>query len=111
MWCTRCYTLRMAGTVRKSVPLSRADRDGLQALRTDLAWQEAALEIAGVEVSETPSEAEVLHALVQVGNRVLADRVTEKEMEAGYAELAATETAEDRELARALSRRAAARIE
>ena len=92
---------------RKSVPLTADDAADVATLRVDLFWQQAAQEVAGVRLSESPSEAEALQALVAVGRRVLADRVAEQRMETGYAELAATQVDEDRALARATGRRTA----
>jgi hypothetical protein len=97
----------MAAKVRKSVPLTRDDTAGVERLRIDIAWREAALEIAGVELSESPSEAEALHALVTVGRSVLSDRAKEKTMAAGYAALAQARDDEDRAVARATGRRTA----
>jgi hypothetical protein len=110
----------MTGNVRKSVPLSPADLDGLRALRTDLAWREVAMEITGADLSATPSEAEALHALVEVGRRVIearvaeaegaAERETEQETEqdaeyAAYVAYAKTITDEDRAITRGFSLR------
>jgi hypothetical protein len=100
----------MAATkIRKSVPLTAADTQSVASLRGDISWQEAALEIAGIELSPDPSEAEALHALVAVGRSVLADRVSEKTMASGYAALAESYTDEDRDLSRASGRRTARR--
>lgn len=95
--------------VRKSVPLGDADLAGLAALRTDVTWREAAMEIDGTELSATPSEAEALQAMVAIGRRAIQARAQERELEAGYAALAASAGREDREVARSLSRRTAAR--
>jgi hypothetical protein len=98
----------MAATkIRKSVPLSEDDVAGVESLRADASWQEAAIEVAGVELSGTPSEAEALHALIEVGRTVIAGRVSEKRMAAGYAALAASQTKEDYEIGRATGRRTA----
>ena len=99
----------MTGRVRKSVPLSKDDLSGLAALRSDVMWREAAMEIEGVELSVNPSEAEALQTLVEIGRRTIERRAHEKELEAGYAALAASISDEDRELDRALSRRTSSR--
>lgn len=107
--CTPCCTLccMAVPTIRKSVPLTPEDTRGVASLRLDVVWQEAALEVAGIELSGDPSEAEAIHALIEVGRSVLADRVTEKAMTSGYAALAAAQTAEDRAINRATGRRTA----
>ena len=106
--CTLCCILCcMASQVRKSVPLTKDDTASVQRLRIDTFWREAALEIAGVELSDSPSEAEALHALVTVGRSVLADHVTERAMATGYAALAQAQADEDRAIARATGLRAA----
>jgi hypothetical protein len=94
---------------RKSVPLEQADSEGLERLRLDIVWQEAARDLGGIELSEHPSEAEALHAMLVVGRRVLAERVNDLAMERGYAALAATRTADDRELVHSPGRRTARR--
>jgi hypothetical protein len=93
---------------RKSVPLDDADLAGLAALRTDVTWREAAMEIDGTHLSATPSEAEALQAMVAIGRRTIEARAREKELEAGYAALAESGGA-DRDVGRALSRRTASR--
>lgn len=94
---------------RKSVPLTEQDLDGVAALRTDHAWRTAALELAGIELSAQPSEAEALHALVEVGHTALRERVTEEELATGYAALRRAQDDEDRQVARTTGRRTAAR--
>jgi hypothetical protein len=68
------------------------------------------MEIGGVELSESPSEAEALHALVEVGRRAIEERVAEAELATGYAELARTITDEDRSIARAATLATARRL-
>lgn len=99
-----------AKPVRKSVPLGQAGLDGVRSLRADVSWREAAMEIAGVGLSPDPSEAEALHALVEVGRRVIEKRVAEAELEAGYAALALTITDEDRAITRAAGLATARRL-
>ena len=61
-----------------------------------------ALSAVGVDLSENPSEAEAIHALFAVGRSVLNNQV----MSRGYAALAESLTDEDREISRAIGRRA-----
>lgn len=81
----------MAVMTRKSVPLTPEQIETLSELRApDTREHEVAVEM--VALSEHPSEAAALHALVTLGYRCLKDAVLER----GYAELAASETDEDR---------------
>ncbi|HEY9376550.1 MAG TPA: hypothetical protein VIQ02_05580 [Jiangellaceae bacterium] len=93
----------MPTAVRKSIPIDPADRDVVQRIRTPGSPEHEALRAEGVELSETSSEAEALHALLVVGRRALEESV----LEAGYARLATAEDDEDREFRRAISQRAA----
>ena len=91
------------------MPLDDDDLAGLTALRTDMMWREAAMEIDGTELSASPSEAEALRAMVAIGRRTIQARAREKELEAGYEAVAAAVDPEDRQVDRALSRRTASR--
>lgn len=72
-------------TVRKNVPLDQDDLRDLTAIKETGSDKAAALySITGIKLSEKPSEAEVLHALVVLGRQVVAD----KEVEIGYQKLA-----------------------
>jgi hypothetical protein len=78
---------RSSGKVRKSVTLTPEDRQELDRIREPNSQLRTALErIAGVELQENASEAEVLHALVVAGRAA----VVEQMMDAGYAEWAAS---------------------
>jgi hypothetical protein len=92
----------MPVATRKSVPVERAEYDLVQRLREPGSPEQEAVRAAGVELSERPSEAEALHALLVVGRRALDEQL----LEMGYAALAASEDEEDRQVRRELRRRA-----
>lgn len=95
----------MEAKVRKSVPLTSADRDHLERLRApDSAEREALSQVTGIVLDSDASEAELLHALVLAGRAA----VTEQVMLTGYAALAAAEDDDDRAVRRAMRARAAA---
>ncbi|MPZ60227.1 MAG: hypothetical protein GEU93_02790 [Propionibacteriales bacterium] len=92
----------MAVMTRKSVPISRDDAADVERLRRFALYREAAKAVAGVELSENSSEAEVLHALITAGRHALHEQV----MVTGYGALAAAQTDEDRAIAREVTSRA-----
>lgn len=94
----------MATTVRKSVPLTEEDLADLSTLRAPDTPEHAALD-ALLPVGDSPSEALVLLALLRLGRQ----RVQEAVLERGYADLASTETDDDRAAKRALRQRHIAR--
>jgi|RhiMetStandDraft_4_1073278.scaffolds.fasta_scaffold206967_2 hypothetical protein len=92
-----------AAIARKSVPITLDDIEDVERLRSeDRLYREALQAVAGVELSDQPSEAEALHALIAAGRWALHQHV----MATGYAALAAAQTDEDREITREISRRA-----
>jgi hypothetical protein len=92
----------MTTTARKSVPIARAEYELVQRIQTPGSPEQDAVRAAGVQLSDQPSEAEALHALLVVGHRALDERL----LEIGYAALAASEDEEDRRVRRELRRRA-----
>lgn len=70
---------------RKSLPLNARDLSDLSALRRSPAHRAVLADLAGTPLSETSSEAAVLHAIWEAGVQAVRDRVEE----AGYAALAA----------------------
>ena len=96
--------------LRKSVPLTPDDADGVLRLQVDLVWQRAAFDLAGIRFSDRPSEAEAIRALVEVGRTALASRVSDAALAEGYAELAAAQPVQDEAVNRAVGRRAARRV-
>lgn len=87
--------------VRKSVPLTPEDTSAVELLREDSTYREALAAVSGAELSEHPSEAEALQALVALGRSVLTEQVRAT----GYAALAAAQSTEDRDITRALAGR------
>jgi hypothetical protein len=82
--------------------LTPEDRQELERIRAPRSPEREALAaLAGVELPEGVSEAVVLHALVVAGRAAIADEL----MDAGYAELGASETDEDRGFERAMRAR------
>lgn len=92
----------MPAIKRKSVPVTGADAADLERLRSHATYREAIKAVAGVELSDHPSEAEALHALIAAGRHAVREQV----MATGYAALAAAQTDEDRDIAREVTRRA-----
>lgn len=70
---------------RKSLPLSARDLSDLSVLRHSPAHRGALADLAGIRLSETSSEATVLHAIWEAGVQAVRERVED----AGYAEMAA----------------------
>lgn len=92
----------MPGTKsRKSVPFDADDLRDVERLRERAAYKEALLEVTGVELSASPTEAEAMHAFIVAGR----EAVREKLRLSGYAALAASRTDEDARISRAMSRR------
>ena len=83
---------------RKSLPLTERDQLALSILRSSPTHLAILGELAGTAVSETSSEASVLHAVWEVGIQTVREQVEA----AGYAQMAA-----DREASkgRAIARR------
>jgi hypothetical protein len=92
----------MTATTRKSVPVTPEDAEDLERLRRYNAYREALTAVTGDELSEHPSDAEALHALIAAGRAALHEQV----MATGYAALAAAQTDEDRQIAAEVTRRA-----
>lgn len=95
--------------VRKSVPVTQDDTSAVDHLRSDAVWQKAAIDLIGHKLSEHPSEAEALSALIAVGRATLEGLVTESALEAGYKELAASLDNEGYRINRTTARRSASR--
>ncbi len=70
---------------RKSLPLSERDLRDLSVLRRSPSHRAALADLAGSSISETSSEAAVLHAVWEAGVKAVLERVEE----AGYEEMAA----------------------
>lgn len=84
-------------SVRKSLPLTADDQLTLSALRRSPMHLAVLGELAGTGVTESSSEASVLHAVWEVGIRAVREQVEE----AGYAAMAAErEPSEGRSIAR-----------
>jgi hypothetical protein len=83
-----------APKVRKSVPVTAEDQHDIERLRGDAAYREAYTAATGHDLPDKPSEAEALHALIEVGRSALKERV----LLSGYAALAAAQDDEDRQL-------------
>lgn len=75
----------METATRKSLPLSTRDLSALSALRRSPVHRAVLADLAGTPLSETSSEAAVLHAIWEAGVQAVRERVEE----AGYAEMAA----------------------
>lgn len=72
-------------TTRKSVPLSERDLRDLAVLRASATHRAALSELSGANISDSSSDAYVLHAVWQAGLEAVLDSVEE----AGYAQMAA----------------------
>lgn len=94
-------TLTRRSTTRKSVPVTAEDTQVVERVQEPQSIERAALAELGIELSATPSEAEVLQALVEAGRLAVQQQV----MSTGYAELAASRNDEDEAFGRAARQR------
>lgn len=82
---------------RKSLPLTARDLEDIAKLRSSATHRAALAELSDIAVSDSVSDARLIHAALQVGLREIRRQVEE----AGYAEMAAqTDTTERKAVAR-----------
>ena len=86
------------GTVRKTLPLSPQDVDDLRKLREHPAHAAALARLVPGHLGASPSEAALLHALMEAGLRAVQQEVEE----VGYAQIAVDMQAAER---KAMARR------
>lgn len=91
-------TLTRRTTTRKSVPVTAEDAATVERVQEPQSMERTALAELGIELSATPSEAEVLQALIEAGRIAVQQQV----MATGYAALAAAQDDEDRAYAMAM---------
>lgn len=82
-------------STRKSLPLSAHDLEDLKLLKESPTYREALAKAAGVEISNSASEAAVLHAVWEAGLKAIREQIEDQ----GYAEMAAQQDAVQRQAA------------
>ncbi|MFJ8982626.1 hypothetical protein [Streptomyces sp. NPDC102282] len=91
---------------RKSLPLEDGDLDALKRLRDPKSPERAAMaRLAGLSVTDTASDASLLHAVFSIGRQALREEANAD----GYAQLAAQQDKEDEAFHAALRARGARR--
>lgn len=85
-------TLTRRTTTRKSVPVTAENAATVERVQEPQSMERTALAELGIELSATPSEAEVLQALIEAGRIAVEQQM----MLTGYAALAAAQNDEDR---------------
>lgn len=85
-----------SSTQRKSLPLSDRDLRDLDKLRGSDAHRAALARYTSTTVTETSSEAAILHAIFEAGMRAVREQVEEQ----GYAQMAAERDYDQRAVAR-----------
>lgn len=80
-------------SARKSLPLSERDLRDIAKLRGSMAHRAALSQLSAEVVTESTSEAAVLHAIVEAGIKAVTEQVEQE----GYAQIAAEMTAADRQ--------------
>jgi hypothetical protein len=86
---------------RKSLPLTARDLRDLDILRGSPARRGALASLVDIEVGETLSEAQLLHAVLEAGLRAVEERIEED----GYARIAAERSETEQAARRAVARR------
>ena len=94
-------TLTRRTVARKSVPVTAEDAQAVERVRQPQSVERAALAALGIELSENPSEAEALQALIEAGRAAVQQQV----MVSGYAALAASQNDEDHEYEQTMRQR------
>jgi hypothetical protein len=77
---------------RKSLPLTEGDLRDLSVLRESATHRAVLADLTGAPLSDTSSEAAVLHAIWEAGVKAVLERVEDE----GYAQLAAQRDLADR---------------
>lgn len=85
----------MKTTARKSIPVTQANTLTAASVRMSDSAEREALTTLGISLSERPSEAEALHALLDAGCALIANAAREQALRAGYAAWASDVGIED----------------